>query len=272
MSHFANRLCRLRIHTLYPVPLLARSTNVTLAVLLFVAAAVPHGHAQQPGRSSNAEQASDEFTELPDAPLASTQTTASSSSATPGSHPSLQPLSPNQKFVFATKNAFALPSAIFAAAGSGVNQAQKLYPEFHQGAPGYAWYYWHSYADQAVDSYVVDFLLPAALHQDPRYYRVGQGGTWKRTQYSLSRLFVTRSDSGAAAFNTSQVLGAGVAASISSRYYPQRDMTASFVSQRWASNLAGDGLLMVLQEFTPDFNRAIKSLGARITGRHKQDE
>jgi hypothetical protein len=190
----------------------------------------------------------------------------------PDSHPSVQPLGSNQKFVFATRNAFGLPSTIFAAAGAGVNQAQKMYPEFHQGAPGYARYYWHSYADQAVDSYAVNFLLPEALHQDPRYYRLGQGGAWKRTQYSLSRLFVTRSDSGAAEFNTSQVLGSGVAASISSLYYPQRDMTASLVSQRWASNLAGDGLLMVLKEFTPDFNSAIKSLSARIAGRHKQDE
>jgi hypothetical protein len=29
---------------------------------------------------------------------------------------------------------------------------------------------------------------------------------------------------------------------------------------------------MVLQEFTPDFNRAIKSLESRIAGRHKKDE
>jgi hypothetical protein len=240
--------------------------------LLFAGPAASHGRAQQPGRPSAAAQAGEEVAELPDAPLASTQTTVSSSSATLGSRPFLQPLSQNQKFVFASKNAFGVTSVIFAAAGAGVNQAQKLYPEFHQGAPGYARYYWHSYADQAVDSYVVDFLLPVALHQDPRYYRLGQGGAWKRSQYALSRLFVTRSDYGAAEFNTSQVLGSGVAASISSLYYPQRDMTVSLVSQRWVSNLAGDGLLMVLQEFTPDFNSAVKSLGLRIITRHKQDE
>jgi len=268
MLHIINRLYGSSILALRSVQLLAHGTNVTLTVLLFTAAATSHGRAQQPGRPAAATQSSEDFAELPDAPLESTQTTAPSSSATLGSYPNLQPINTKQKFVFATKNAFGVPSTIFAAAGAGVNQAQKLYPEFHQGAPGYARYYWHSYADQAVDSYVVDFLFPAALHQDPRYYRLGQGGAWKRTQYSLSRLFVTHSDSATAEFNTSQVLGSGVAASISSLYYPQRDMTASLVSQRWASNLAGDGLLMVLQEFTPDFNSAIKSLGLRIAGRH----
>lgn len=175
-----------------------------------------------------------------------------------------QPLNSKHKFVFANDNAFGLSSLVFAAAGAGVNQSQKLYPEFHQGAPGYARYYWHTFADQAVDSYAVNFLLPVVLHQDPRYHPLRQGGAWKRTAYSFSRLLVTHSDSGATEFNTSQVLGSGVAASISSLYYPQRDMTASLVGQRWASNLAGDGLLMVLNEFTPDAGRAMRYFARKI--------
>ncbi|WP_420236136.1 hypothetical protein ACOBR2_10855 [Telmatobacter bradus] len=270
MSRLFNWLRGPMAHAHRYVLLLIQGTNVPLAVLLFTIIAASHGSAQEPGLPA-ASQAGGAVSELPDAPLATTQTPAPSSITPIGSHPNLHPLSPNQKFIFATKNAFGLPSAIFAAAGAGVNQAQALYPEFHQGAPGYARYYWHSYTDQAVDSYAVDFLLPAALHQDPRYYRLGQGGAWKRTEYSFSRLFVTRSDSGTAEFNTSQVLGSGLAASISSLYYPQRDRTASFVNQRWASNLAGDGLLMVLQEFTPDFNSAIKSLRSYIVGHHKQE-
>jgi hypothetical protein len=176
-----------------------------------------------------------------------------------------QPFNMRQKLVLATDNAFGVPSVFFTVAGAGVNQAQKLYPEFHQGAAGYARYYWHSFADQAVDSYAVNFLLPAVLRQDPRYHPLRQGGVWKRTGYSLSRMLITRSDSGGVAeFNTSQVLGSGVAASISTLYYPQRDMTASLVGQRWLSNMAGDGLLMVLKELTPDISRAMKHLSTKI--------
>jgi hypothetical protein len=108
-----------------------------------------------------------------------------------------------------------------------------------------------------VDSYTTAFVLPVILHQDSRYYRLGHGTFWKRSGYSLSRLLITRSDQGAAEFNTSEVLGSGIAASISSAYYPERERTFSIVGQRWAGNLAGDGLGLLLEEFSPEIGRAM---------------
>jgi len=162
-------------------------------------------------------------------------------------------MSPHQKFRYASENAFGVSSAIFAAAGAGVNQAQDLYPEFHQGAEGYGRYFWHSYADQAVDSYFVNFILAGALHSDPRYHPLHSGSAWARLKYTGVSVVLTHTDSGKLTFNAPQVLGSGMAASASSLYYPERDRTASLVTQRWASNLAGDVLLMGLKEFTPEF-------------------
>jgi hypothetical protein len=187
--------------------------------------------------------------ELPDSPLPSnpqpTQAPASPSA-----------FSPKQKLSYATENAIGLPSMIFAAAGAGANQAQKQYPEFHQGAEGYGRYYWHSYADQAVDSYIVNYVLAGALHTDPRYYPLHSGGAWTRTKHVGASLLLTQADSGQLTFNTPQLLGSGIAASVSSLYYPERDRTASLVTQRWASNLAGDGLMMMLREFAPELVNA----------------
>jgi hypothetical protein len=174
-------------------------------------------------------------------------------------------MSPKQKLRHATENAIGIPSAIFAAAGAGVNQAQKLYPEFHQGAEGYGRFYWHSYADQAVDSYVVNFVLAGALHTDPRYHPLVSGGVWARTKHVGASVLLTHTDSGQLTFNTAQVLGSGVAASISSLYYPERDRTASFVTERWASNLAGDGLMMLLREYTPEILSAGKHICSGIS-------
>jgi hypothetical protein len=101
------------------------------------------------------------------------------------------------------------------------------------------------------------FVLPVILHQDSRYYRLGHGTFWKRSGYSFSRLLITRSDQGAAEFNTSEVLGSGIAASISSAYYPERERTFSIVGQRWAGNLAGDGLGLLLEEFSSEIGRAM---------------
>jgi len=61
------------------------------------------------------------------------------------------------------------------------------------------------------------------------------------------------------------VLGSGVAASISSLYYPERDRTASLVTQRWGSNLAGDGLMMLLREFAPELIGAGRHVCSNIS-------
>jgi len=195
---------------------------------------------------------------LPDAP--------SPSNTLPADTPALpSAMSPKQKIRYATENAFGIPSIIFAAAGAGFNQAQDLYPEFRQGAEGYGRYYWHSYADQAVDSYFVNFVLADALHTDPRYRPLRSRGVWARTKHVGASVLLTHTDSGQLTFNTAQVLGSGVAASISSLYYPERDRTASLVTERWASNLAGDGLMMLLREFSPELVRTGKHLCSGVS-------
>lgn len=170
------------------------------------------------------------------------------------------PLSSHEKFLFATKNAFGVPSLLFAAVGAANNQSQKLYPEFHGGLDGYGRYYWHSFTDQAVDSYVVSFVMASALHIDPRYQPLRSGGALRRTRHAAASLFFAQTDSGQSTLNTPQLLGSGVAASISSLYYPERDRTASLVMQRWGGNLAGDGLILILREFTPELSHLGQSL------------
>ena len=39
-------------------------------------------------------------------------------------------------------------------------------------------------------------LLPSLLHQDPRFYQSSEGGFTRRAWYGVSRILVTRSDSG----------------------------------------------------------------------------
>jgi hypothetical protein len=99
--------------------------------------------------------------------------------------------------------------------------------------------------------------LPAALHQDSRYYTLGTGGFSKRLAYSFSRIAITRNDSGHEAFNASEMLGAGVAAVISGLYYPGPDSTFTKDYQRWITSLAIDGGTFVLKEFWPDLNGKI---------------
>jgi len=170
---------------------------------------------------------------------------------------------PKEKFVGFAKDSFDYSSFIWIAALAGIGQAENSTPEFHQGAAGYGRYYWHSFADQTDENFWVEFLLPVATHEDPRYYTLGRrsanghNGIFKRTGYAVSRLFVTRADSGGNTFNISEIGGAGAAAAISNAYYPGPQRTWTKTYQRWFLNAGLDGMTNVFREFWPDINQAI---------------
>jgi hypothetical protein len=166
----------------------------------------------------------------------------------------LPPMSVKDKFIGAAEDSFDYSALIFAGGLAGVSMAENSYPEFHQGAAGYARYYWHTYADQTDENFLVEFFLPAALHQDPRYYTKGSGGFIKRAGYSFSRVLITRTDGGNETFNTSEIVGAGAASGISSLYYPTVDRTWTKVGQRWLTNVVLDGGTFMFKEFWPDIN------------------
>ena len=169
----------------------------------------------------------------------------------------LPPQSVKDKFITSTQDSFDYSAFIFAGILAGISQAEDSYPEFHQGAAGYGRYYWHTFADQAVENYMVEFILPTALKQDSRYYTLGHGGFIKRTAYSFSRVLITRTDAGNETFNASEIVGAGAASGISSLYYPAQERTWTKVGQHWLTNVSLDGLTFIVKEFWPDINNAI---------------
>jgi hypothetical protein len=161
-----------------------------------------------------------------------------------------------EKFLTATQDSFDYSSLFLPALLAGYSQATNATPEFHQGAAGFARYYWHSYVDQAVENYAVEAIGPIITHQDNRYYTLGKGGFLKRTGYALSRAVVTRNDAGHDTFNSSEVIGAGAAAGISNLYYPSRERTLSNTGSKWAINVGVDAATFVFKEFWPDINNA----------------
>jgi hypothetical protein len=169
----------------------------------------------------------------------------------------LPPQTPKEKFLTATQDSFDYSSLFIPAMLAGYGQATNSTPEFHQGAAGYARYYWHNYVDQAIENYMVEAIVPIITHQDNRYYTLGQGGFFKRTGYALSRAVITRNDAGNNTFNTSEVIGAGAAAGISNLYYPSRERTFSNTASKWSINVGVDAASFVVKEFWPDINRAI---------------
>lgn len=169
----------------------------------------------------------------------------------------LPPMTAGEKFEKATKDSFSPSVILVRGAIAGINQARDATPEFHQGAAGYGRYFWHGYADAAVETMMVEFIVPTLVRQDPRYYRLGSGGFAKRTGYSLSRVVVTRTDGGRNTFNVSEVAGAGAAAGISDLYYPRRDRTFGHAMEAGGLNVAIDAATFMVREFWPEINHAV---------------
>jgi hypothetical protein len=166
----------------------------------------------------------------------------------------LPPLSGKQKFWLSTQGAFDYSSFISVAIQAAIEQTTNTYPEFHEGAAAYGRYYWHAFADSVAEGYLVGAILPAITHEDPRYYTLYHGGLFRRASYALSRLCITRKDTGSATFNFSEILGSGAATEVSSRYYPRQERSAGEILERWGSQLLNDGIGNVVEEFWPDIH------------------
>ena len=169
----------------------------------------------------------------------------------------LPPMTVKEKFLTAFDESFDYSSIFVPAAVAAYSMGEKATPEFGQGAIGYGRYFWHSALDHTSENFLVDFIFPAIAKQDNRYYTLGRGGLFKRAGYAISRTLVTRSDSGHATFNISEVAGSGASSGISSFYYPSRERSFGNVAKEWGIDIGIDSASFVAKEFWPDINRRL---------------
>jgi hypothetical protein len=169
----------------------------------------------------------------------------------------LPPQTPKQKLTLAAKNSFDYSSFLVAGIQAGISMNGNSYPEFHQGAAGYARYYWHTLADTADENFMVGGLGPILFHQDNRFYTLGHGGFRKRTFYAVTRVLVTRQDNGSEMFNFSEIVGSGAAAGLSTVYYPKQYQTWTKVGQKWLTSDLIDSFNFFWKEYWPDVNQRI---------------
>jgi hypothetical protein len=169
----------------------------------------------------------------------------------------LPPLTFKSELWLATQDTFDYSDFIFVGGLAGIEMASKSQPSFGQGAEGYGKYYWHLFVDGAVENYMTEAIVPAVTREDPRYYTLGHGGFVKRTGYAVSRLFITKSNSGKSTFNFSEIVGAGAAAGIGNTYYPSESNPWVKTYQRWGTQVGLDGVFNALKEFWPDINQAV---------------
>ena len=78
----------------------------------------------------------------------------------------------------------------------------------------------------------------------------------------MTRVLVTRADSGAERFNTSgDCRQSGIAAALANLYYPSLNRTFGDTMEKFAVNVVSDAGFNVLREFWPDMRRKVLHKG-----------
>jgi len=168
-----------------------------------------------------------------------------------------EPLSAKTKFKLSAKTMSDPITVSFIGAIALIGQARNSDPSYGQGFQGYGKRFGTFFADTGIGTLMTTSVFPTLLHQDPRYFQLGTGSTWHRAMYSVSRIFVTRADSGELQFNYSEVVGNAVAAGISNAYHPQNQRTLGNTLSVWGTDIMLNTVCNVAKEFWPDIRRKI---------------
>jgi hypothetical protein len=184
------------------------------------------------------------------------------------------PLTAGQKFKVVARGSFDPVQIVWYAALSGISQAENSEPGFGQGWAAYGKRYGAYAADGTIENFFVGAIMPSILHQDPRFFQRSQGSFFSRTGYAVSRIVVTRSDSGHRQFNFSEIFGAAIASTISTYsyhphpgYHPETGVDVPYVASDrtirntasvWGSQVGYDTITLVIKEFWPDIRRKLK--------------
>jgi hypothetical protein len=183
------------------------------------------------------------------------------------------PLTTKQKFQVVALGSFDYVQYPWYAFLSGISQAENSEAGYGQGWEGYGKRFGSALADGTIENFMTGAVLPSIFHQDPRFFPAGQGSFTHRAGYAVSRIFVTRGDTGRHEFNASEVLGSALSASISTYSYHPRsefvstpsnphlfipsDRTLKNTASVWGSQLGYDTLTIVVKEFWPDIHRKL---------------
>jgi hypothetical protein len=164
------------------------------------------------------------------------------------------PLAPKEKFTMAAQDAFDRGTFVLAALFAADGQLTTSSPTFGHGARAYPRYYAAALSDFVIGDFMAEAVYPAALRQDPRYFRRGTGHAWARLGYAVGQIVWTHTDAGGSAINASEIFGNATAVAISNVYYPnQRTLSADM--SKLGVQLGVDAAANILKEFAPDLDR-----------------
>src|SRR5579859_3717180 len=112
-------------------------------------------------------------------------------------------------------------------------------------------------ARQASDRFLGDGLYTALLHQDPRFYRQGNGPLVERGLRAVRQTYMRHNDEGPDRINASGIMGHLTASLLAMTYYPHQSASVGVAMEGFGTAVAGDMGSKLVLEFGPDALRLI---------------
>ena len=167
------------------------------------------------------------------------------------------PLRTSQKVHVWWRTSIDPATIVIAGIEAGVGQAQNSFPGYGQGAQGYGKRFGAALADEASSGFFSNFFYSTLLKEDPRYFRIGEGGFRRRFGRSLIQEFYCHTDKGSRSFCFENVLGAFSSGALSNAYYPDSDRGFGLTMSRSGTALAFGSAGGLLNEFWPDIRQRL---------------
>ena len=165
-------------------------------------------------------------------------------------------LNAGQKIQYALRSSIKPLKFASALIVAGIHEGMDEDKDFGWGAEGYGKHAGAAYLDSFSGTLLGSGVLPIVFHQDPRYYRMGQGSFKRRLLYSVSRSFITRHDSsGRWEPNYSKIGGNIAAGALSNYYYPEWNSGWKETVTDGLTVTATSSIGYVFREFWPDISR-----------------
>jgi hypothetical protein len=167
------------------------------------------------------------------------------------------PLTAGEKFHLAIANSVSPAAFLGSGFSAGMGQAADSPAGYGQGADGYGKRFGASMANRASSSLIGTYFLSSTLHDDPRYFVMGDGSLKQSVKYALRRVVIVRKDDGGEAFNWPGIIAPLAAAGLANTYMPDAQRTAGYTFRNYGLAIAAYAGVNLLKEYWPTITRKI---------------
>ncbi len=168
-----------------------------------------------------------------------------------------QPLTMSQKGMLAIRDVIDPVNLAVLGAQAGIGVGHNAHSAYGPGIKGFGRLFGYELLQSSQGEFFGTFLIPALVHEDPRYRRMQQASVKRRILHALSRTVIAQHDDGRSMPNYATLLTYPISAELSNLYVPGIGDNGASTARRIAIGFATDPASNLIAEFLPDLARRV---------------